>query len=629
MENKENKTAAELAREERKERIEKASQAQAEKKEKQANQSAAKKKAKVIVPIVAIVLVIVLALCYFFGVPHRVFSAVTLADGTKVSVAEYEYYYMSMYNNTVNTAYEYEQYYGAYYGEGAGIMMTGFDYTKTPSQQEYTMTDTYPLNEEYGENPTWADYLEQSTIETCQAFAAFYKAATESDFELSKEGKEEINTYVEELRASAAENDYALDAYLRESYGRGMTESLFREILNKQMVVSEYLNGTQEQYLEDVTADDIQAAYDKNPNEYNVVSIRCFTLQSEAATNTEDTKYTDEELADLTKKDKTETIALMEKFYNAATAENFTALTAEYAPEEQKSYYEGSDSYSKLENAVYSDITGSFTEEIAEWIYDSDRKIGDKKMFTEENEDGTVYCDTILITALPSRDDTKQPVSVRHILFALEEDKTVTNDDGTTTTETVELRTKEEAKKLADDTLAKWVKDGAKEDAFIKLANELSDDPGSSDNGGLYEDISKSSSYVEPFLDWCFADGRKVGDYGIVETEYGYHIMYMSAISDEAEWQTTIRETLAVEAFNTYYDSIYDSDDYKATLSNFFANRVRNRIEDYAANVVANLTAETTTAASDTATTTSGTETTTAAKDTETTAADKETTAAK
>ena len=162
MENKENKTAAELAREERKERIEKAGQAQAEKKEKQANQSAAKRKAKVIVPCVAVVLALTLALCYFFGVPHRMFNAVTLADGTKVSVAEYEYYYMSMYNNIVNTAHEYEQYYSMYYGEGAGVMMTGFDYTKTPSQQEYTMTDTYPMDKKYGENPTWANYLEQS-----------------------------------------------------------------------------------------------------------------------------------------------------------------------------------------------------------------------------------------------------------------------------------------------------------------------------------------------------------------------------------------------------------------------------------------------------------------------------------
>ncbi len=594
MENKENMTAAELAREERKERIEKASQAQAEKKEKQANQSAAKKKAKVIVPIVAVVLALVLVLCYFFGVPHRLFSAVKLADGTKISVAEYEYYYMSMYNNTVNTAYEYEQYYGMYYGEGAGLMMTGFDYTKTPAQQKYTMTETYQLDKKYGDEPTWADYLEQSTIDTCQSFAAFYSAAQNADFELSKESKEEINKYIEQLRESAAENDYALDAYLRETYGRGMTESLLREILTKQLTVSEFLNGAQQKYLEDVTADEIKAAYDKNPNEYNVVSFRCFTLQSKAATNTEDKKYTDAELKDLTAKEKAATIAKMEKFYDAATADNFTNLAAEYAPEDQKSYYKDSDAYSKLENAVYSDVTGSFNEEIADWLYDSDRKIGDKKMFTEENEDGTVYCDTILITSLPQRDDTKQPVSVRHILFALEEDKTIENEDGTTKTETVKLRTLEEAKKLADETLDKWVKGGAKEDAFIKLAAELSDDPGSSDNGGLYEDITKSSSYVKPFLDWCFEDGRKVGDYGIIETDFGYHIMYMAEISDETQWQTTIKETIAVEEFNAYYDSINEDEKYNAALSNFFANRVRNRIESYAANVSATLTANAT-----------------------------------
>ena len=31
---------------------------------------------------------------------------------------------------------------------------------------------------------------------------------------------------------------------------------------------------------------------------------------------------------------------------------------------------------------------------------------------------------------------------------------------------------------------------------------------------------------VQAFNDWCFDESRKAGDYGLVKTEYGYHVMY-------------------------------------------------------------------------------------------------------
>ena len=37
---------------------------------------------------------------------------------------------------------------------------------------------------------------------------------------------------------------------------------------------------------------------------------------------------------------------------------------------------------------------------------------------------------------------------------------------------------------------------------------------------------------VEPFENWCFDEVRVVGDYGLVKTQYGYHIMYFSGSED-------------------------------------------------------------------------------------------------
>ena len=34
------------------------------------------------------------------------------------------------------------------------------------------------------------------------------------------------------------------------------------------------------------------------------------------------------------------------------------------------------------------------------------------------------------------------------------------------------------------------------------------------------------------FENWCFDETRKMGDYGIVRTDYGYHIMYFVGSAD-------------------------------------------------------------------------------------------------
>lgn len=45
---------------------------------------------------------------------------------------------------------------------------------------------------------------------------------------------------------------------------------------------------------------------------------------------------------------------------------------------------------------------------------------------------------------------------------------------------------------------------------------------------------------VTEFNDWCFADGRAVGDSGIVKTSYGYHIMFFSGEGEGVYWKTAV-----------------------------------------------------------------------------------------
>lgn len=77
----------------------------------------------------------------------------------------------------------------------------------------------------------------------------------------------------------------------------------------------------------------------------------------------------------------------------------------------------------------------------------------------------------------------------------------------------------------ADDILSQWRSTGEREYVFAQLAAELSADTGSANTGGLYADVAQGN--LHPELDaWCFDPERRIGDYTVIQTEYGCHILY-------------------------------------------------------------------------------------------------------
>ena len=55
---------------------------------------------------------------------------------------------------------------------------------------------------------------------------------------------------------------------------------------------------------------------------------------------------------------------------------------------------------------------------------------------------------------------------------------------------------------------------------------------------------------VEPFEDWCFDESRAAGDYGLVKTKYGYHIMYY--VSSTPIWETYAKSGWVNEKTNDF-----------------------------------------------------------------------------
>lgn len=123
---------------------------------------------------------------------------------------------------------------------------------------------------------------------------------------------------------------------------------------------------------------------------------------------------------------------------------------------------------------------------------------------------------------------------VRHILIAVE--------GGTENEDEVMEYTDEEweaCRKEAQAVLDEWLAGEATEESFTELTYVYSEDTGSNTNGGLYENLDSESGFVQEFVDWYMDESRKPGDYGLIRTEYGYHVMYF--VKSEAQWLRNCR----------------------------------------------------------------------------------------
>ena len=139
-------------------------------------------------------------------------------------------------------------------------------------------------------------------------------------------------------------------------------------------------------------------------------------------------------------------------------------------------------------------------------------------------------------------------IKVRHILISVEGEK---DENGEYSAEAWAT-----AKQTADDLYAQWLENPTEEN-FAAMAKEHSSDPGSKEAGGLYDDVYPGQM-VETFNDWCFDASRAIGNHGIVETPYGYHIMYFVGQSENRKWFTSALEDMLAVRMNELLDEMIE-----------------------------------------------------------------------
>lgn len=561
-----NQNKAEQYRQERKERLAKSAKKNAKSMEKSiAARSAVKK-------VIAIVLAAVIALgcaygiLNYAGVVNQVMQ-LGYVGNENISFSEYIYYYNNVFNNLYQTEMQY-----AYYG----YPFTGYDTTKAPQDQ----TEDYK-DKATGETKSWVQYFHDEAVNMAQMYLAFAQEAEKAGIELTDADKAAIDKQIEALREQAAQvgttgasgeevKGYSLNAYLRMQYGYGINETFLKKQMEKETLARKYHDSKIDEFSLGYTEEEVKKVFEENPDYYTFVDIRYYQFTNETLTKEAD--ETDAELkarqeaAD--KKTKADAKAMYDAIKDEAT---FIAEANKYNTTE--GFDATTDTLIKSiakTSATADNNLESVNADLAKWAFEDGRKAGDKKFI--ENEESGIYYVALMVNPMH---DTKT-VDVRHILFM------------TQNSETGEALSDEEIKQAeanAKKALADFEASEKTEEIFAEYATDLTEDPGSAQTGGLYENVTPGQMVAE-YDAWIFDEARKPGDTGIVETDYGYHVMYFVEGHDSFS-DIKIRDDKAVEDLNTLADELLSSDAYEPGIGPRRAAYLEEDILDRIAKMIA------------------------------------------
>ena len=465
------------------------------------------------------------------GLRERRTAALTVG-GHELSNAELNYFYVDAVNN-------FYQNYGSY------ASLFGLD-TTAPLNEQVTDEET---------GSTWADDFLASAEENAKAVYALADEAKAQGYTLSEEDQESIDQTMDTMALYGSYYGYSdVEDYLKALYGNGATEKTFRSYLELTVLASSY----QSYYSDSLTYDDaaLREAEADNYAEYSAFSYNSYYLSTskflEGGTTDEDgnTTYSDEE--------KAASVEAAEEAAKSLVSGEIQSVADFDAAIAALEINAESDSAA---STAYTDTAySSISSVIQEWVTDDSRQEGDMTYIAstststdDEGNETTTTNGYYVVYFVGSNDNIFPLANVRHILVSYEGG--TTDDSGNTTYSDEE---KAAAKATAEEILAEWEAGDATEDSFAALANEKSTDTGSNTTGGLYEDVYPGQM-VTNFNDWCFDESRQAGDTGIVESDYGYHVMYYVGDSETTYRDYQITNALVAADTTEWYNALVES----------------------------------------------------------------------
>ena len=470
----------------------------------------------------AFAVVVVVSMIWNSNVISRSATAVTV-DGRKYSAAQVNFYYRNAYLAFMNQWSSVTSYFG-------------LDTSLPLDSQEVndTAAEFLDLELEEGETITWKDHFLNQALDQIASVQNGLQAASDEGFVFPESVQEEYADGIASLEKTARSAGTSVRRYLQATFGAIMSERVYKTELLRLMQFDAYSSAYEDSL--DYTAEEIAAAYDEDTQSYDFVAYDAASVNGalEPETDEEGNEIPAAEGAaeEAKKSAKIVADALADGVRDGGTLSELGAdiQTVSHFSEDKASY----------ESCSYT------SDEFADWLFDDARKADDVTVI----ENGDLYY--IVKFERRFRDETKT-VDVRHILIEPEDGELESGAEGYQEEQDALLAA---AKEKADEIYQQWQDGEATEESFAALAEEYSEDAGSKSEGGLYERVSEGDMVTE-FNDWCFDAARQPGDTGIVETTYGYHIMYYVGDDEFVKWQAQVFDKLKSDAYDEWSEALH------------------------------------------------------------------------
>ena len=362
----------------------------------------------------------------------------------------------------------------------------------------------------YLENGTWFDYFVSVTKSYTDELLALCEGAKAAGLALDDADQADIDATLSQLEATAKAMGYTADSYVTMAFGTGVKIKDVRACMEMTALASKFSNEFNAGLT--YTAEEKEAYYGEHTADFEGVDYYAFTVNAGdfMAKDTEGNPVGDTTEASATAK------AEAEKLAAAGSVDEFKSLIADYITANHDHEHDEATVNAEVESCFNYHKEASAITGISEWAFSA--KAGDTHM---TGADGDTAFNVYYLTKEAYRDETPTR-NVRHILF---------------TTDTYTDATK------ANEVYAEWEAAGFTEEKFIELAAQYNEDPGSQANGGLYENVAVGDM-VNSFNNWLFYTAKNTGDHGIVESDYGWHIMYYAGTGEGAAWETQVTSAL-------------------------------------------------------------------------------------
>ena len=474
----------------------------------------------------AVLAAVIVSFVWRSDVIPKMTTAATI-DGEKYTAAEVGYYYQTAYRNFLNQY----SYFTSYLGLNTGATLKS---QKLNDSAAAMLGIELPSAEGEGEGSegaeaapmTWHDYFLNQALDNMSVIQAALKAADAEGFQYPAGVQAEYDDNMAALKSTAAASGISVSQYLKGNFGAGVTEKVYGEQLLRVLRYSAYADAHQNSLS--FSDSELEEAYAADRNTYDHVSYESVSISGTADSTTDaegnTVEPTEEESAAALEAAREDAQAILDGFQDGGDLE---ALAQEH-----------NGTYSQNESGNYS--SGSV---MSEWLYDSARKSGDSAVL----EDGTIQYVVVFHDRFRDENPT---IDIRHILVPLGTGSIAEGGEGY---EDEQAQLKADAHTKAEELLAQWQSGEATEDSFAALAMTESTD-GSKYDGGLYAEVYQGQMVAE-FNDWCFDAARQPGDTGVVDTQYGAHVMYFSGVNIN-RWQSQVASNLRSEAYAAWEEEL-------------------------------------------------------------------------